>query len=289
MTAAYHGLFAAMALALAFVALRAFQRLRGTTLAAPAAWATAAALAIALVEAALAALGNAISPLASSLLRYTAAVGTFCPLMAVLGAKRPQDRGWQWIVLSLWIALVVPAGQAWLTASGTSFQLPPMWSLLVVALFALLPLNYGPTSRGGKTMFATLGQASLHGQWIMSDPMPLMATGVGLALILVASVWPARPELSTAPNLFTSADAFTVRWLAFRDGWGAFWGLRVMNRINESADAGHWPVRLAWGGFVPVDEQAVAGAFDDQIAPQIRQAMDSLLWRFERRGAGLES
>src|SRR5688572_13251151 len=40
--------------------------------------------------------------------RYLAAVATLCPSVAVLGAKRPQDRGWQFIVASLWLVAALP-------------------------------------------------------------------------------------------------------------------------------------------------------------------------------------
>ncbi len=51
-------------------------------------------------------------------LRFIAAASTFCPLVALLGAKRPQDRAWQWIVLSFWVILALPAAQAWLLRPG---------------------------------------------------------------------------------------------------------------------------------------------------------------------------
>ncbi|MGC4007234.1 MAG: hypothetical protein QM811_30535 [Pirellulales bacterium] len=39
---------------------------------------------------------------------YLAATSTLLPAMAILGAKRPQHVGWQWIVLALWATLVWP-------------------------------------------------------------------------------------------------------------------------------------------------------------------------------------
>jgi hypothetical protein len=74
---------------------------------------------------------------------------------------------------------------------------------------------------------------------------------------------------------------FDQRWLAFRDGWGAFWALRVMGRVNESAERSGWPVRLGWHGFTSIDGTAPP-EIDERIAAQVEQAMDSLLRRFER-------
>ena len=41
-------------------------------------------------------------------LDFAAAMIVFCPAMALLGAKRPQDKPWQLIVLSLWGILALP-------------------------------------------------------------------------------------------------------------------------------------------------------------------------------------
>ncbi len=51
--------------------------------------------------------------------RYIAAMSTFSPIMALLGAKRPQDRGWQFIVATLWAILSLPACE-WLLFGGVA-------------------------------------------------------------------------------------------------------------------------------------------------------------------------
>ena len=70
----------------------ALPRLRGTTLVAPASWAVLACLAVTVVEAALAGTGSTTTPAQAGIYRYLAGVTAFCPLLALLGAKRPQDR-----------------------------------------------------------------------------------------------------------------------------------------------------------------------------------------------------
>ena len=95
---------AALALAIAAISLRGFFQLRGTTLAAPALWAVAVALAFASVETLLAAHPEWEGTLGASLARYAAAAGAFCPFMAVLGASAPKTA----------------AGNGWSSRSGSS-------------------------------------------------------------------------------------------------------------------------------------------------------------------------
>ncbi len=104
------GLMPVMLAALAAFAglARCFRSLEGTTLRAPWYWTLAAVVAPGRGR-----VFRRAVPLSASHVRYLAAVATFCPLMAVLGAKRPQDRPWQFVVLSLWIVLALPGLQAW--------------------------------------------------------------------------------------------------------------------------------------------------------------------------------
>jgi hypothetical protein len=281
---------AAISGAIALVAMMSLRRARGTTLAAPAAWAIVAAAVFAAVEAMLAVRGEWEGTLGASLMRYAAATGSCCPIMAVLGAKRPQDRGWQWVVLSLWIVLLVPAGQAWAAGAGEGFEPALIWQALITFLIAIVLMNYGPTRHVAAATVFIAGQLGLLAPYLMRDHVSAVdATAFrlgGLVFILLAAagaLWPAFTQRfqgvpRTAPN---SLARFQQRWLSFRDAWGAFWGLRVLHRINESAELSGWPVRLQWTGFVAADEAAPA-EIDDRVAGQIEQTMDSLLRRFER-------
>lgn len=273
-----------------------WRRVRGSTLQAPAAWAVAAVLGIAVVEFGIVfGLGTREGTMAAKTARYAAAAATLCPLIAVLGAKRPQNRGWQWVVLSLWVVLLVPAGQAW-ASHAASTELAPMWRLLLVGLVGLGLLNYLPTR------YATAAALLACGQWLLvfgvprtpgsREPHDSLEGVVAFGAAAIAGELLSRVRLARTAQ--TPLDVATQRWLAFRNGWGAFWGLRVRNRINEAAELAGWPVRLEWGGFGwvagskdnAVEDDGVAFAeLDPRVAGHIEQTMDSVLRRFERVGA----
>ena len=64
----------------------------------------------------------------------------------------------------------------------------------------------------------------------------MRVAALGICAILLAAAWASR-QRTTGDRLESGGLApFDERWLTFRDGWGAFWGLRVLNRINETAE-----------------------------------------------------
>jgi hypothetical protein len=276
---------AALALAIAAAAGFPLRRLRGTTLTAPALWAVASLASIGAGEAWLAWRGPAVEPLTASLLRYAAAVSTFCPVMAVLGAKRPQDGAWQWVVLSLWIILLVPAGQAMATNSGDRLELFGAWQILIGVLIAMGLLNYLPTKYAAAAILLAIGQTLLLAPFLFDAADALASRRVGIMGILGAAALVL--ESSRRRRRATSDDAeptpleqLNQRWFALRDGWGAFWGLRIMQRVNQSAELGHWPVRLSWWDGL---SSSMDADVDQPVLEPIQQTLDSLLWRFERR------
>ena len=50
--------------------------------------------------------------------RFAAAVLSFAPTMALLGAKRPQNGAWQFVVITLWAILALPAFEVLLRGRG---------------------------------------------------------------------------------------------------------------------------------------------------------------------------
>lgn len=247
-------------------------RLRGTTLVAVWAWSLVALGAIALSEILIGTAAEGPSANWSRPLRFAAAMGSFCPIMAMLGAKRPQDRAWQFIVLSLWGILSLPAFE-WLLFTGVREIHPARFWFLIV-LVGVGALNGLATRGWSSSLLYGLGQLALIAPffpqaqtWLSGD------RGAWPGLALLAAAWtlqalPRRPR--------SGGTALDRVWLDFRDAFGVVWSLRVAERMNASASMYHWPVMLHWQGFVPRE----SAADTTEVPAAVEESLRSLLRRF---------
>jgi hypothetical protein len=266
-------------LCLFLLLLRGLIRLRGTTLTAACLWALGSTVSLAVVAYLANYPGNKQIG-GQSAWRFAALVTTLCPLMAVLGAKRPQDKGWHWVVASLWLVLVWPAGQAVLSQSG-GLDLFIAWKLFLAGLIALGPLNYLPTRFWLAAILVSLGQTVLLSEYLWEVPGDatrwLLPAGVGCLFLAAAIVtWQCRGATPPAGDAENALATHTRQWKNFRDAYGAFWALRILARVNQTAELSNWPMRLTWTGFgISADDQLTA---DQQT--ELDQAMATLLRRF---------
>ena len=90
-----------------------------------------------------------------------------------------------------------------------------------------------------------------------------------LAVILVVMRKPANAKAAELSEQ-------NARWLKFRDAFGAFWGLRILQRVNETAGLRNWPMRLVWSGFEKINEEEMTEVQQGEI----EQSLDTLLRRF---------
>ncbi|HVX64035.1 MAG TPA: hypothetical protein VHC19_25655 [Pirellulales bacterium] len=267
--------------------MRSRPRLQGTTLLAPWGWCCAALAAVVCAEL-LAGSGwtASTSPQAEAHLRYGAAITTLAPIVALLGAKRPQDRAWQWIVLSLLALLALPILKAIAFGRGASPELHTAWRWLI-ALIALAGLfNYLPTRQAPAAALYFCGQALLLAEYLPGADWPSSSQRwlAGLAC-LVAALFAA--SISAARERGATETPENQLWLDFRDAFGALWALRVAERFNASAGQQEWNVWLSWSGLRqvhgpendPQQPQAMA-VISAEIRPALHQTLKSLLWRF---------
>lgn len=264
----------------AIVGLLALVRLRrrviGTTRVAPWWWCCGSLLVLCLVEGWL-----SCQPSAAwhSHLRYAAATTTLWPLVALLGAKRPQDRAWQLIVLSLWVVVLLPAGEAFLYAPQTPFELTGAWQLFVLSL-VLVGLANGLPTRGWTSAVALFaGRLLLFAPNLawgrsLTARLSLDTSLLGLVLIVAAIVIAA-----ILPGRRRPAHSIDCVWLDFRDAYGLLWGLRVAERFNAAARQLKWGIHLRWRGL-DADEGCKRAELTPEILAAARQNLEMLLRRF---------
>jgi hypothetical protein len=236
-------------------------RLAGTTLLAPWNW-TFASLAVAGATASIVSIQPATGWRSQVL--YVAGALSFCPLMALLGAKRPQDRAWQFVVLTLFVILLLPSGQALLDAPRASPELHIVWRCFLWALIALGVLNGFGTRFWRSAAAWGAGQAFLLAQYLFT-PWDDLSAVVGVVFLAAAAI---SGPLGVAHSPRQESGWNRV-WLDFRDHFGTLWALRVMERFNAAATLSAWNVRLHWSGFTVLDASRTANSDQGDIVEPV--------------------
>lgn len=264
--------------------MRARSKVAGTTLAAVWAWAVGALLAVGGVELAIFAITSSetpremILPAWATAARYAAAVLSLCPTIALLGAKRPQDRAWQWVVLSFWGIMLVPAARVLLLYNDSSVSPHPAQGTLLLVVVAMGAVNWIATRFAIPAVMAAIAQLLLIAPYTPLDDVvpgvaPQFALGGVLASLLACLLLEFTP---------TRRRAIDRMWLDFRDEFGLFWSARVMGRLNAAARGHGWPIAVTWRGiqFGVADEHA-REAFGRSLRMLVRRFV-STDWLDER-------
>jgi hypothetical protein len=266
-----------------FFLLRARHRVLGTTLAAPWAWTIAALLAVGGVEFALSIATNENSTASVALpwwtmpARYVAAVLSLCPTIALLGAKRPQDRAWQWVVLAFWAILLVPAARVVLLYSESQVSLHAAQGVLLLVVVTMGGANWIATRYWLAAIVAAAAQCVLVAPYTplsvaFSDVSPQIALAGALLALLVCRLLELRAR---------RVDPASRTWLDFRNQFGLFWAARVMARLNLAARAHGWPIVVTWGGIQSTADEHAQKAFDRSLRMLLRRFVSSD-WLAER-------
>lgn len=184
---------------------------------------------------------------------YLATLAVLASLLTVFNARRPGGGAWAGLMAVLVLVSLIP----WLEATGLSRTASPWDRLRLEApwswFFSLLALaaasNYLPTRHGVAALIALAGFAVVGWgmtTWDRSEETRGKAWMLGLWLFSTAGVI----AFAGSYRATDSTDELDRVWFWFRDRWGVVWGLRVMERFNETARASHWPIRLSWHGLV---------------------------------------
>ena len=238
---------------------------RGTTAVPAAWWAGGAALAFA-VESAVRASGGLTDPASQASARLAVAAFSLCPIMSLLGAKRPQHGVWQFIVASLAGIIALPAASAALVRPGSPPDVHALQRWFMLALVLVAAMNFAATRHGVAAMVVAVGQLilirqfmpfvdSLKQQGAALDAVAawLVAMG-GIVAAAQSWLWPAQQrvvgnELASRRGGGADLAAFGAAYLALRETLGAAWTLRIAERFNAVAESRGWPCRLRFDGL----------------------------------------
>lgn len=203
--------------------------------------------------------------------RYAACSATICPLMALLGAKRPQSKAWVAIVAALWVILTLPGIQAAIYRSGGEVVLDPVRGAFFVVLILIGIVNWLPTRAALPHVLQSCGQIAMLAPFLPRNPIPLEGPTVGLfGLALYAAglaLWNPFSKTRRA-----ASRPLNRAWLDFRDAYGLVWGVRVLDRFNHEGVRHGWKIRLGWRGL----RSLVPGA-STELSPEIDQRMRKLM------------
>lgn len=232
---------------------------RGTTAVPAAGWCLAAAGLFA-VEMAARWAGGLGDPAALAAVRLVAVSLMLCPIMSLLGAKRPQHGVWQFIVGSFAAVLALPALSAALVRPGSLPDVHGLQRWFMPLVVAVAWMNHAGTGRGGAAACVAAGQmlllrpflpfadAALLPGWIASDAAGSGLVAAGAILAVVQSVVGpvGGPRAARSAGVAGTIDA---PFLAIRETLGAAWTLRIAERFNQVAATRGWPCRLRFAGL----------------------------------------
>lgn len=189
--------------------------------------------------------------------------------IAVLGARRPGDRAWNWFVLlPLVLILGWPLTLAW-TGEGPIARLilmdPALLAFILVSIMGFG--NYTGTRHGPAALGIGMAVCLIV---ISNAPIPWfsltreIARPTALALILCSSVFELMRRRTKLPS-----SKYDRVWVELRDALGTVWSLRIRDRLNYYANHFQWPTRLEWEGFTPPVE-ATEGPWREKFEETFR-------------------
>lgn len=211
---------------------------------------------------------------------YWTTVISCCPLIAVLGAKRPTARVWTWfIILPLIAVLGWPAVTVLIRfpeVTPLDIQLPVFIGFgLVIVMGAgnYLGSRYGlSTALSSAALLICLCPSSNLFQGDLEQAT--LWRGVA-ALLMGLSLFHA---IRQANRPAVDENRFDQLWFDFRDAFGIVWSIRIQDRINQTAEREKWIVRLGTEGFIW--EQNVPDDVYSETVQRLTQTLHWLLRRF---------
>lgn len=263
-------------LATAVMVVRARHAVRHTTLTTTWVWALIAAASWCVAAAASLFLAPAASAVGQ--LWCVAAVMTLCPWIAVLGARRPTIRVWNWfVVVPLVAVLLWPVALCWMPRGPDRLILETPHLVGFGLVLVMGTGNYLGTRLTWPAIMTVLAEIIL----IASLDTSQVARGTAARFAAVAACLLFTATFSAIRMRREHDDkssAWDILWRDFRDSYGIVWANRIAERVNDEAGKGNWIVRLQPQGFVSTSLRQTADVSSD--AAQIDHTLRWLLRRF---------
>lgn len=286
----------AVTLTAAVILTRAYWTLRDSTLVIPWLWAVAAfGLITSSVLYAAFLLDDRLAT-AYMATHYLAACGTLCPFVALIGAKRPQHAAWSFVIIALWCVFALPAAEVLLLQPGQLLEVNSFRSWFLLALLLAELCSFLFTRYALSCLLLVVGQVIWladwlpWGRWIPMgafdwELMGLLCAGTAIVTAQVVSLRQTR-----------AANEFDRLWFDFRDAFGLFWSLRLIERVNDTAQQAGWDFDLGWSGFRTKSKFEPLSKLPPETETALRNCLQGLLRRFvsrewiaQRLGGELES
>jgi hypothetical protein len=214
---------------------------------------------------------------------FVAACGTFCPFAAIVGAKRPQHAAWSFVVATLWGMLALPAAEVLFLQPGQQLEINSFRSWFLVAILVAEALNFLFTRYALAVAILLAGQIYMLSPYLPFRALASLGTGelgrltigvLAIALSVLIAVVLSRPSRGKVHNRLDRL------WFDFRDSFGLFWALRLMERVNDTAKQAGWNFDLGWTGFRTKQDFAPLGELPIDIEQPLRNTLQGLLRRF---------
>ena len=194
---------------------------------------------------------NSLSKPVADHLWYGAAVLGLCPLIAVLGSRRPGSRVWTWFIqIPLLLVLEWPVFSLWLQGTeirGLELESPHLVGYIMVLIMGVgnyfgTRFTFSGITYGSACSLLVISTSASCPWWLADRwSVRLWAT----CLMMLALMLIDRGNLKQPMKV----DRFDRLWLDVFDTFGVVWGRRIQDRINIIAEKEDWPVRLALNGF----------------------------------------
>lgn len=182
---------------------------------------------------------------------YWTAVFSCCPLISILGARRPTARIWTGFII---VPLIAVLGWPAVTSLAQFPEITELVIQLPVFIGFVLVLvmgvgNYMGTRYGLSA--ATSGIAVMISLWPLSNlfggDASLAEYWRAIAAFLFGAGLLHGFRQAARPILVDSN--FDLLWFDFCDSFGIVWSIRIQDRINQVAVKEKWAVRLGTEGF----------------------------------------